>query len=1060
LGELAAALAQLRQRLMGLTGLGFALSSVLSLGGDAPRVDLATQLLPRLRQSGAGLDGAFEALAGMVVETTSWPDIDGRRQALQSMLTQSRRQIESLAARQPQQAAEQLAKLFAQFGLRAGGGHARSEHAGRLAVARDILARSGFSARATEQPKPAATGAPQPQPATAIDPAVAMARSGFKAGLERARGLNDAVQARLGASGAGWAQAQERIAAFYWQAPGGRAALPVLQGLLNEVEASLQALRADYRQANAPLAALKVAGQELGRIRAGAGGQGLAPQTEQAHAQVTAWGQAGDAARGRLSERIDALAQWKQAAQGHVQALRAHGPAAAAAGLRLPQPPATMFSPQAVRAWREALGALLSPRHQAPARSDSPPARLPRFGQRSPPGRQPASPAVTGTRVDRAALGTAGEINERALRKMAEALRMARERIYEARTTQLAGGDGSSVQRICAEIYAQSGLAGLSVSWPQFLAQALQVGLEPKGMGAAGGVRASGAAAGGGGTNGSFDYPQPEQQPQQGRATARTPGGDDALRRLQGLLDSFPARPDHLRTWKPDNSVSIVPGNLGPDAQEAYARLKRTVGETGVNRMVNALVIGHGDAFGLQALADAWTDRTVSRRSLPKLSGQMLVDIGCVVFDKPFGTLKDLQTLAGTDVTSTAPVVSPFKGVLRPENDGKYVVPWIDPSLDDLLHFDRLDARPLTPEQVLKSPWFIDHLHRTAQHYEDFPERSPSALRPWSGPNEPGFAETAAAREAFWYLLKSAGLGTGQLRELPSGASTSWADAVRSVPELEGIDFARDFREVRTSFLEVIRHALGSRSQESADAFSKKDRVALGVKVEALRLAEATLSNEKLRSALFESLVHEFVYPDAIVAFGQSDDFVQWVTELLLQPTIRSAGLRMSWVADQLVGELKDAAGRISGMSLAAFPTRLRALEGLALGQNPLAAAMRDAASARAKSTQHEHEQLLTEVARSLLQSGLSPGVSLPVTAESLPDAIVKLLDQAGIRASLAPSADGGVAEDRGVPEFIVHAPESEAGAISSLNVVMDRVVETLSERGLPSRWKRSAPPP
>jgi hypothetical protein len=60
----------------------------------------------------------------------------------------------------------------------------------------------------------------------------------------------------------------------------------------------------------------------------------------------------------------------------------------------------------------------------------------------------------------------------------------------------------------------------------------------------------------------------------------------------------------------------------------------------------------------------------------------------------------------------------------------------------------------------------------------------------------------------------------------------------------------------------------------------------------------------------------------------------------------------------------------------------------------------------------------------------------------------------------LAPSADGGVAEDRGVPEFIVHAPESEAGAISSLNVVMDRVVETLSERGLPSRWKRSAPPP
>ena len=167
LAPLAAGLAEVGRRLVGSVPVAGAIGALLSLGGDSaqhPRP--ATDLLPRLTRSRATLDQTFEALNDLVTATTGWPDLSGRRAALQSLLARSRSQIRGLAVGQPQQAARQLAALFALFELRAG--DAGGADQGRLAAARAILARSRpaqAAATATQSAPPPASG---PRPARAL----------------------------------------------------------------------------------------------------------------------------------------------------------------------------------------------------------------------------------------------------------------------------------------------------------------------------------------------------------------------------------------------------------------------------------------------------------------------------------------------------------------------------------------------------------------------------------------------------------------------------------------------------------------------------------------------------------------------------------------------------------------------------------------------------------------------------------------------------------------------------------------------------------------------------
>ncbi|MFN7644347.1 MAG: hypothetical protein ACK5PW_14905 [Burkholderiales bacterium] len=372
LAPLAAGLSEIGRRLIDFAPVArrFLPFSLLSLGGDsAQRFDPATAPLPRLTQSFATLDQTFEALDGLVTATTPWPDFSGQRAALQTLLTRSRQQIRGLAVSRPEQAARQLAALFDLFELRAGSTGGADQ--GRLAAARGILARSRPSRAAGRHqavPAPPSAAAPGPTAGAAsrpgIDPAVAAARTRLKAVQTQAGERNQQVVAQQRTAAAGWDAAQESLARFYWQAAGQRAAQPALRGALGEVEARLQALRTVYRQANAPVAALKAARQQLGQIAAGDGGHGLATQTAQARKQVSSWAQAADAWRGRLSEQINALAQWQQAGQRYVQALAA--PGAGAREARLPtlpaltalQAPAGGLAPEAAQAARKATAAL------------------------------------------------------------------------------------------------------------------------------------------------------------------------------------------------------------------------------------------------------------------------------------------------------------------------------------------------------------------------------------------------------------------------------------------------------------------------------------------------------------------------------------------------------------------------------------------------------------------------------------------------------------------------------------------------------------------------------
>jgi hypothetical protein len=633
LAQLAAGLAAIGRQMMSFAPAVGAIATVLTLGGDSPqRFQPATQLLPRLMKGRANLDQTFEALNDLVTTTTPWPDVSGQRAALQSLLMRSRQQIQRLAVSRPDQAVRQLATLFEVFELRNGSAGPADE--GRLAAAREILAlRRLAPAAKPRQASPAAQSAATPVAEQApparprSDPAVAAARTRFKAVQAHAGGLNRQVLTQQSAAAAGWEASRAPLARFYWQAAGGRAALPALRGALNEVETSLRTLRTVYRQANAPAAALKASAQELGQIAASAGGNGLAPQTAQARAQVAGWAQAADAWRSRLSEQINELAQWKQAAQQYAQTLAAPGAVAGQASMPpLPALPGGV-APKVAQAARAAQEALRVP--SAPAATQAQPPALPQVGQATPK-RPPASLPDGEAHVRHTGpVGTAEEIAARQKNEAERALKEAAAIYYGRLKTLLTGGDQAT---LAETVYNGTKLQALGVSLTQFRAH-LQAGQEPEG--AAGARVRSGAQFGGASAVATY-------------VREWLPSNDSlgkSLRRL-ALSEQRDVVPMH------DGTVRVVPDGRASDyARKSYELLVRDFGAVAVD-LLTAAALGYRGEVGILSISRLLQESAGGEPLLPKhlaaISGALFSLDG--TYDALGGIqnwLHDIEHLAG-----------------------------------------------------------------------------------------------------------------------------------------------------------------------------------------------------------------------------------------------------------------------------------------------------------------------------------------------------------------------------------------------------------------------------
>ena len=389
------------------------------LGGDSRQEEPGTHLLARLARGRANLDRTFEALDGLVRERTGWPDITGERAALQSLLTSSRRRIESLASREPEQAARQLAALFKLFELRAGG-----SDQGRLAAARGILARSGAARPAAElnetPARPANAAAPAPAPVRAPSPEVVAARQATQA-IGR---LRDAIRASNAVPSAAahkdLTAARDRASRLY-QRDG-----PLWSS------ATVRQYRDFLTQANAAL------------DRPLPSAQG-ATVVEALGKAIRAYDAApGSSAREGLNDAL-ALARSLNRKQG------------------VHWTPATRENFDALARQAQAR---LYPHSTAPSRPASPP--LP--GEQAAAVPQPPQPLhlpAPGARVEHTGgdVRTPAQIEEEHLARVAQRLEEARNAYYERRKTQLAGGDETA---LVARIYEEMGLRSLGVSQEQF----------------------------------------------------------------------------------------------------------------------------------------------------------------------------------------------------------------------------------------------------------------------------------------------------------------------------------------------------------------------------------------------------------------------------------------------------------------------------------------------------------------------------------------------------------------------------------------------------------------
>lgn len=587
------------------------------------------------------------------------------------------------------------------------------------------------------------------------------------------------------------------------------------------------------------------------------------------------------------------------------------------------------------------------------------------------------------------------------------------------------------------------------------LREALQPGASGRAIGVAagtaGGTPSAGPAAGGGPSGGArarFVYGQRTQEPQQDPGARAEPRPEQARQRLERFLQSFPEPASHLTVRPGGDGFVVRRDRLNAESRAAYDRLAGPLGEPRLNALANALVIGSRERVGLAALGPAWRGAAGSGAALPALTGSVLSDLGKVVFDShAFGTLRDLASLTGIE-TPAGPAL------LHPTEDDAVVGPWFDAIGDGLLRFHRLPQRPPTQQDLEALPEYLDPLRRIQLRYDSHPVPGPSDSRPWRGSGDSSFRRTFASREAFLLALRSAGLDDAVLHRLPGGSSPTWADAVSAVNALGNLDFARMFDAIDRSMRAAVPGTLRAYDPTTN---------ALHVGIAAKEIADRTFHTPDLRAALFERLRATFVNPDAIRAFGATDDFARVATELATDRVLGNTGpgRAHSWVIAQMREAALGTATLLSrGEAPGGSPSVTRMLERLAVGEGEPERTLRDTIRAQMRQLQSDHGRVLEQVARSLASLGLPAADPSPTQAGSLRDAVGRQLRSAGIPVRLQP----GIPDVR-PPRFVVEpmpAPPAATGrwaAVGPMRSVlwseaMDAVIGTLDRAGYPTSWE------
>jgi len=167
-------------------------------------------------------------------------------------------------------------------------------------------------------------------------------------------------------------------------------------------------------------------------------------------------------------------------------------------------------------------------------------------------------------------------------------------------------------------------------------------------------------------------------------------------------------------------SVAVDRSRLDPEARAAYGRLAQRLGATALARVLGVLIAGNGPEAGLHALADFWR----GLRPGEPLSGRTLVDLGRVLSNSgTFGTLDDLAAL-------TEFRAGRYRGLFPLTEDPETARSWIgvhgtapyDFGLDALL--DDLPSGPPAIEDLIRSPWMLQHLRHLQTAYDEAVRRA------------------------------------------------------------------------------------------------------------------------------------------------------------------------------------------------------------------------------------------------------------------------------------------------------------------------------------------------
>ena len=536
----------------------------------------------------------------------------------------------------------------------------------------------------------------------------------------------------------------------------------------------------------------------------------------------------------------------------------------------------------------------------------------------------------------------------------------------------------------------------------------------------------------------------------------------EAAQRVSAFSSGFTQPPRHLRSWKEQNaySISVAPENLQAEPRAAFARLSRLLTEQGVNRMVNALVIGHGGIeSGLEALSQAWLDMKAQRNNWPPLSLQQLSDLGKVVCNDPnFSTLLHLSTLAGVvarDYSIDGQASDPMsgRGLMHPEKDRAQVRPWIDPTEDGLSHLDGWNPLLEGAKPGDGPAGYLDYLRGIQAAYDARHAGSEQATgRLWPGSTDPGFAATYALREAFWLVLQSAGLTKSELSRLPFGAAEMWSLAANQVPGLKSVDFAELFPKFHAAVRPIVDKAM--REYDPA-------RAGLELRIAAVRLAERTFQTSHLKEQFYEEVLGWGLTAKQINELGQNLQVDESARILLMERLLMNSGLSLSWLENELLEGLEKMAETIERASPQEFPSERAVLEQMLPGGS--FAQARDSAILRLRQTQNDQEALLERIAERVIEFRPPDAPDFHRTihrsCESLHGAVGQLLGRAGIlvleepgppgsRESellVLPMKKGGTTE----AEWALAAEEK-----SKIQALMPFVVQALEDAGYPTTWK------